>query len=348
MRAGLGSWVLVGVVAPVLIALDLFVVPRRTDRVRLRTAAGWTLVWTALGLAFGLVVWAEAGQKYAIKYATGYVVERGMTIDLVLVFAVIVARFRPPDDARRRVIFIALWAGLLIRLPFIGLGATMAEQDRLSGRLLLAGGLAAAGVFLFRHRETHPDPHQLWTVRRLIERGRVRDEYLGTELAAAGPHHRRSLTLAGLLLVALLTADFFFAVTIPIAFAYSKPAFLVLASNVFALLGFRSLYYVIEGLTVDTVRLKVGLAIALWLVAVDLAFGWLFPLGEWTLLVLALVIIGAPIALSVHRRILSGGTVEAVAPGHHHAEPATEAAEPAVPDRHGAQRGRAVDPGAHG
>lgn len=317
MPTGVASWVLVGLVAPALIALDLFVVPRQQERVPLRTALLWTLVWTAVGLAFGLVVWNEAGSKYAIKYATGYVVERGMTIDLVLVFAVIVYRFRPPEAARRRVVFIALWAGLLIRLPFIGIGAAMAEQDRLSGRLLLAGGLAAAGVFLFRHRERHPDPQQLWTVRTLVARGRVRPEYVGAELMAPGPQHRRSLTLAGLLLVALLTADLFFAVTIPIAFAYSKPAFLVLASNVFALLGFRSLYYVVEGLTIDTVRLKIGLAVALWLVALDLAAGGLFPLGDWTLLVLALLVIGAPIAVSVHRRGAVTDTVEALGPTGH-------------------------------
>lgn len=293
------AWIAFIVLAPVVFGLELFVIPRRSP-VPLRMALWLSLMWFLVGVGFAVVVGAEWGEAYAIKYTSGFMVEKGLTIDQVLVFAFTVRRFGAPRDAARRVIFIALVAGLLLRLPFIALGALLAERDRPLSLILIGGVFALLAVVLIRDRAKERDPAAGPLARWLVEHRRVVPEYRGTELVVPVEGERR-FTLAGVLLVVLLGADLLFASTVPLAFSYSKPAFLVFASATFSLLGFRSLYSAAAGLRIDIAKLKGALGLVFAIFGLNLVIQPFVPTNDptWVLPLLGFLAILIPVAAAV-------------------------------------------------
>jgi tellurite resistance protein TerC len=286
-------WVSALVLAPLLIAFDLFVVGRIHPVLGDRAAAVWTLFWFALGLGYALLVWASAGETYAIKYTTGFLVEKALTIDQVFVIALLVKSWKTPDSLAGRVVFLSLWLGLLMRLPFIGLGNLMAENDSELFHLIMAALFVIGGIFLVRTRNEHAEPSRKPALR-LAERFRpVLPEYVGKNLVVRRDG-RKMFTLGAVVIIALLSADLYFAATVPLAFAFTKPAFIVLSSNIMALLGFRSLYGFAVSINLNVATLKVTVALVLWLVAVDQAAANRVHQPTWIVPTLVLAIVGAP------------------------------------------------------
>jgi len=159
----------------------------------------------------------------------------------------------------------------------------------------------AGAVLLLRTRHHEPDPRHGWFVRHLALDDRIEPSYHDRKLVVRSPDGRRMLTLAGVLLVALLTADLFFAGAVPLGFSYAKPGILVFASSVFALLGFRSMFYVVANLEIDVAKLKVGLAVVFGLIGLDVLAhpAWEEHKPTWFIPFVALVAIVIPIAAGV-------------------------------------------------
>jgi tellurite resistance protein TerC len=294
------AWVALLIITPVLLALDLFVFPRGVDAVEPRTARIWTIVWTLVGLSFTGVVWLLSGEHYANKYATGFLVEKGLTVDQVLVFALVVTNFAAPRRAAARTIFVALWVGLLVKVPFILFGTAIARQG--TGELHWVVGVLFlfGGVIFLRSRRRQPGDEQNWFATRVLAHHSVVERWDDDRFVSqeAG---RRVYTLAFAMLVVLVSTDFYFAATVPLAFAVKKPGFLVLASSALAMLGIRSLYWWVASLEVDRVKLRIALAIVLWLVGIELIA---FPYAHepsWVLPLLLLIVIAWPL-LSARRR----------------------------------------------
>jgi len=298
------AWIAVLTITPMLLGLDIFVLPRGEGPVELRTARAWTIFWTLVGLSFTAVVWLLSDAHYANKYATGFLVEKGLTVDQVLVFAVVIANFDAPRKAAARTIFVALWLGLVLKVPFIFFGTAIARNG--TGELHWAVGilfLVGGGIFL-RSRTREPGDERNWFAARVARHHAVVDRWEDDRFVV---HEggRRFYTLAFLMLAVLVSTDFYFAATVPLAFAVKKPGFLVLTSSALAMLGIRSLYWWVASLEVDRVKLRIALAIVLVLVGLELI---LFPYAHepsWVLPALLILVIAWPL-LSARRRVVSG------------------------------------------
>jgi tellurite resistance protein TerC len=295
------AWIAVLIITPMLLGLDMFVLPRGRDAVEPRTARAWTVVWTLVGLAFTPVVWLLSDAHYANKYATGFLVEKGLTVDQVLVFAVVLTNFDAPRKAAARTIFVALWLGLVLKVPFIFFGTAIARRG--TGELHWAVGILflIGGAIFLRSRTREPGDERNWFAARVARHPAVVDRWEDDRFVVH-ENGRRYYTLAFLMLAVLVSTDFYFAATVPLAFAVKKPGFLVLTSSALAMLGIRSLYWWVASLEVDRVKLRIALAIVLILVGLELI---VFPYAHepsWILPLLLIIVIAWPL-LSARRRV---------------------------------------------
>lgn len=315
MRAPLWLWLVLLVGTPALLAVDLFVIYPRHRPGRHLGPGLWSLAWFALGLALIPAVGAVAGETYAIKYTTGFLVEKGLDLDQVFVFALAVAAYKAPAQAAGRVVLWALVAGVLLRIPFVWLGYWLGEHGFGVAELVILCGFVLAGVFLVRTRHDEADPLDNRFAHLMARTVAVEPAYVGKAfLVHRGG--RRVFTLSGVLLVVLLTADLYFAATVPMVFAFTKPPFLVVASTCAALLGWGSLYAWASTIRVEPAKLKVGMAVVLWLVAADLVSYWIRKSPPtWVLPVLIAVTIAVPIAASIRSRSKDGGVVSGAGGG---------------------------------
>jgi tellurite resistance protein TerC len=263
-----------------MLALDLFVLHRRAHEVSLREAAAWSAVWIVVGLGFGGLVWAWAGNGGAQAYLAGYLIEKSLSVDNIFLFAAIFSALAIPARYQHRVLMFGIIGALLMRAGFIAAGIGLLEAIHpviyVFGAILL---VAAAGMLRGDSHAAPREPPVLRVLRRVLP--------VGDRL-----HGQRFLVrdggglIATPLLVALVvveTADVIFAVdSIPAVLAVTTDPFIVYTSNVFALLGMRALYFLLAG-AADRIRyLRPGLAVILAAVAVKLLLADVWELPAWS------------------------------------------------------------------
>jgi tellurite resistance protein TerC len=300
MDVALWHWgAFVGLVVA-LLAFDLVVFARRDREISFRRVLGWSIGWTALGVAFAGVILAWQGGGAASEYLTGFVIEKSLSIDNLFVFALVFGYFGVPAASQRRVLFWGIVGAIVLRAIFIFAGAAL--LDAFHYTIYVFGGfLVLTGLRMARHSdvEIHPDRNPalkllgrvLPIVKRyegerfvVRERGRV----FATPLLAA--------------LVLVATFDVVFAVdSIPAIFAVTRETFLVCAANAFSLLGLASLYFVLAELLGRFHYLNVGLGIVLVFVGAKMAAADLYELPIWTSLVVIVGVLGAAVGASVLR-----------------------------------------------
>jgi tellurite resistance protein TerC len=283
------AWLLFITLVLVLLALDLGVFHRSAHVVTFREAIGWSLVWLTLGLGFAGVVYVgyehrwcglgtvvdpvdgsfNDGAAAMGKYLTGYVVEKSLSVDNIFVIAMIFSGLAVPRLYQHRVLFWGVAGAVAMRAVMIVLGARLiAEFHWLLG--VFAVLLIVTAVRMLMAREEHWDPAQsrvLRWCRRLVP---IVDEYHGQRFLVRRPAAAGGLVAFTPLAVALVlveAADLVFAVdSIPAIFAITGDPFLVFTSNVFAILGLRSLYFLLAGMVGKFRYLKPALAAVLLVV----------------------------------------------------------------------------------
>jgi tellurite resistance protein TerC len=272
IEGGVGSpWLWGGFVAFILamLALDLGVLHRRAHEVRPREALLWSAVWIALALTFAGVVWVGFGPLRAQEYVTGWFIEKSLSIDNLFVFVLIFGAFRIPARDQHRVLFLGILSALVLRAGMIVGGAALLQ--RFHWLVYVFGAfLLVTGVRLWGHRQDAPDPAggrvARW-VRRLVPSTTRVDS--GRFFVREGG--RLLATPLLLALLAIEVTDVAFAVdSIPAIFAVTDDPFIVFTSNVFAILGLRSLYFALAGLVDRFRHLKAGLAAVLAYVGVKM------------------------------------------------------------------------------
>ncbi len=274
----------------VALALDLGVFHRDAHVVATREALSWTIAWVSLAAVFGLGVLLVRGPESAIAYATGYVIEYSLSVDNVFVFGLIFTAFAVPRELQHRVLFWGVIGALVMRFIMIAAGAALIE--RAAWILLLFGGfLVVTGIRMLIARGTHgTDPTANLFVRLARRVVRVHPAFEGQRFftkTAAG----RAATPLFLALVAVEASDLLFAVdSIPAIFAVTTDPFVVFTSNAFAILGLRSLYFLLADAAARFRHLKTGLALILIFVGAKLL------LAEW-LDVPALVSLGTVVLI---------------------------------------------------
>lgn len=281
-----------------MLALDLGVFHRKAHAVGFREAAAWSAVWIALALLFGAWVWRAFGAQRGLEFLAGYLVEKSLSVDNVFVFLVLFSALGIPAALQHRVLFWGILGALALRAAMIfGGGALLARFHW----LLYAFGafLVLTGVRLFLQRRDAARPEDgllLPLARRLIpSTPRLHGERF---LAAEGG--RRVATPLLLALVLVEASDVVFALdSIPAVLAITSDPFIVFTSNVFAILGLRSLFFLLGGL-VDRFRyLKVGLAAVLVLVGAKMIAADLVEVPPALSLAVIAAVLGASVGASL-------------------------------------------------
>lgn len=255
-----------------MLALDLGVFHRKAHVVSFREALAWTVAWVTLAMLFNLGVWHYAGAQKALEFTTGYVIEYSLSVDNIFVFALLFSHFAVPLKYQHRVLFWGILGALLLRAVMIVAGTVLITKFAwiiyVFGAFLILTGIK---MIVKREEEIHPEhnPVVRWFRKFVPMTSNYReDKFFVREHGA--------LMATPLFLVLLLVeiSDVIFAVdSIPAIFAVTKDPFIVYTSNVFAILGLRSLYFALAGVMDKFHYLKMGLGVVLTFVGVKMLLG---------------------------------------------------------------------------
>ncbi len=282
-----------------MLAIDLGVFHRQAHAVSLREASVWSAVWIGLALVFNLGVWKFLGPQPGVEFLTGYLIEKSLSVDNIFVIALLFAYFKVPDAYQHRVLFWGILGALVMRAGFILAGAALLERFHwiiyLFGAFLILTGIKMA--FAPEHGLEPEKNPVVRLVRRLMP---VTADFRGPAFFVR-EGGRRAATPLFLVLVMVEFTDLVFAVdSIPAIFAVTRDPFLVYTSNVFAILGLRSLYFLLAGVMHKFEYLKLGLAAILVFVGAKMALvDWVkIPAG------VSLGVIAAILAVAVAASLL--------------------------------------------
>ena len=282
-----------------LLVLD-FLVTRRPHEVSMREAVGWSAFYVAIPVAFGLWVWNAHGGERGLEYYTGYLVEKSLSVDNLFVFLLLLTAFAVPKEYQQRVLLIGVAGALVLRGIFIALGAQLIAS--FSAAFLLFGIiLLLTAVKVLRDALSDADHtidiQSLRSVRLLRRFWPVTDDYRGTRLTVR-ENGRRALTPMLLVVVAILGTDIVFAIdSVPAVYGITEDPYLVFATNAFALLGLRALYFVLQGALASLAHLGHGLAAILAFIGVKLVLHWAHDVWAWVPEVPTLLSLGVIVAI---------------------------------------------------
>jgi tellurite resistance protein TerC len=297
--APLSVWIGFNLFILVMLALDLGVFHRTAHEVSFKEAATWSAVWVALALAFNVGVWQFMGAEKGTQFLTGYLIEKSLSVDNIFVFALIFSYFAVPALYQHRVLFWGILGALVLRAIFIAAGAALIARFHwvvyVFGAFLVLTGLKMA---LAPSKGLEPGKNPvLRLVRRLMP---VTERYHGQRFFV-----REGGALAAtplfLVLVLVETTDLIFAVdSIPAIFAITTDPFLVYTSNVFAILGLRSLYFLLAGVMHKFEYLKLGLAAVLVFVGTKMALVDVYKIPS----AVSLAVVGGLLAIAIAASLL--------------------------------------------
>ena len=264
-------WIWIGFTVFVLamLALDLGVFHRKAHAVSLKESLAWTAVWVALALLFNAGVWHYAGSQKALEFFTGYLIEKSLSVDNIFVFALLFSYFAVPLKYQHKVLFWGILGALVMRAVMIGAGVALITRFSwiiyLFGAFLILTGIK---MIVKREEEIHPERNPVvgW-FKRLMP---VTSDYREDRFFVRENGIRMATPLFVVLLLVEFT-DLIFAVdSIPAIFAVTTDPFIVYTSNVFAILGLRSLYFALAGVMDKFHYLKIGLGVVLTFVGVKM------------------------------------------------------------------------------
>jgi tellurite resistance protein TerC len=253
-----------------MLALDLGVFNRKAHVVTIKEAAIWTSVWVTLGLAFAGLMFAWQGPQKGVEWLTGYLIEYSLAVDNIFVFVLVFSAFAVPPQYRHRVLFWGIIGALVMRGAMIAVGAELI--DRFHWILYVFGGfLLFTGVrMLLAKKDEHVDLEKNPAIRLARRLFPISKEYDGQKFFTVKNGVRMATPLF-LVLVFIEFTDLVFAVdSIPAIFAITRDPFIVFTSNVMAILGLRSMYFLLADIVDRFVYLKTGLAVILSFIGVKL------------------------------------------------------------------------------
>ncbi len=262
-------WIGFNVFVLAMLALDLGVFHRKAHVVSLKESFAWTAVWVVLALVFNAGLWYFAGSQKALEFFTGYLIEKSLSVDNVFVFALLFSYFAVPPIYQHRVLFWGILGALIMRAIMIAAGAVLIAK--FSWIIYVFGGfLILTGIKMIVKREEEIHPERNPVVRWFKKLMPVTPDYRADKFFV----RENGILMATPLFVVLLLveiSDLIFAVdSIPAIFAVTTDPFIVYTSNVFAILGLRSLYFALAGVMDKFHYLKIGLGVVLAFVGVKM------------------------------------------------------------------------------
>ncbi len=293
---GSSTWLWVGfsVFILLMLSLDLGLLNRRAHTIKYREAAIWSAVWVTLALIFAGLVFYYQGSERGFEFLTGYLIELSLSVDNLFVFLLIFSYFKVPAKYQHRVLFWGVMGALIMRLTMIFVGAALI--NRFHWIIYIFGSfLVYTGIKMFRQEELDIQPEENPIVR-LVTRYIPITRHYEEEKFFTRVNGKRVGTLLLLVLIIVEITDLVFAVdSIPAIFAITTNTFIVYTSNVFAILGLRSMYFLLAGVVEKFQYLKMGLAIVLTFIGAKMlvvAVGIHIPI-EFSLVFVAVVLLGS-------------------------------------------------------
>lgn len=293
-------WVGFGAVVLGLLAVDLGLFNRKPHEIGFLEALKLSAIYILLAALFGAALFWLEGTETGLAFATGYLIEKSLSLDNIFVFVLIFAHFAVPPPLQHRALFWGIMGALVLRAILILIGAALIAAFSwilyLFGLLLVASGikmLLAAGA--------EPDLANNRVLGFLRRRLRVTPDYEGTHFFV---RRDAKLWVTPLFLVVMLieVCDVVFAVdSIPAIFAVTQDTFIVLTSNVFAVLGLRALYFALAGLVHRFHYLKYGLALVLVVIGAKMLIADIYHLPTWLALAITGILIGGSVVVSLLR-----------------------------------------------
>src|SRR6266853_1027906 len=293
----------------VLLYLDLAVFHRRAHVVRFKESLAWTAIWFCLAMLFALGLKPMRGEKEALEFVTGYLIELSLSMDNVFVIALIFSYFRIPSEYQHRVLFWGILGALIMRGFMIGIGVALITL--LNWILYVFGALLVFSGIKMMFVETEVEPEKNWVIRLVRKFYPVAPQLDGHKFVTHWDG-KRALTPLALVLLMVETTDLIFAVdSIPAVFAVTKIPFIVFTSNVFAILGLRSLYFVLAGAISYFRYLKYGLSLVLVFIGLKMLLDphdrppmWFFQVDISTST--SLIVVASIILLSMIASVIAG------------------------------------------
>ncbi|HKW30801.1 MAG TPA: TerC family protein [Verrucomicrobiae bacterium] len=307
-RVAITPWHWAGFILCVLIflALDLGLFHRRAHVVKFKEALAWTAFWFLLAMLFAGAMAYWRGHEDAVQFTAGYVIELSLSLDNVLVIALIFAWFRVPSELQHRLLFLGILGALVMRGVMIAAGVALIHE--FAWVLYLFGAfLLFAGIKMVFSRKAMLQPENNLALRLARKLFPVTPDFIGGKFFTR-LEGRLALTPLALVLLLVETTDLIFAVdSVPAVFSVTRKAFIVFTSNVFAILGLRSLYFLLAGALGYFRYLKIGLSAVLVFIGAKMLLEPHGPSPQWfqikiptgiSLLVVAVILLVA-ITLSV-------------------------------------------------
>jgi tellurite resistance protein TerC len=291
-------WIGFALFVLMMLALDLGVFHRKSHTVGMKEALAWSGVWVGLALLFNAGVWLWHGQDKGLEFLTGYVVELSLSVDNLFVFLLIFGYFRVPTQYQHKVLFWGILGALVMRAVFIAAGVTLMQRFHwviyVFGAVLIVSGLKMA---FDKDQEVHPERNPVLKLfRRLMP---VTAEYHGDRFFVK----QEKLLLATPLFIVLLmleTTDLVFAVdSVPAVLAITTDPFIVYTSNVFAILGLRSMFFALAGVMKLFAYLHYGLAAVLVFVGAKMLMAGFFKIPTLTSLLVIVGLLAIAVAASL-------------------------------------------------
>ena len=287
MKEGIWFWVVFNAGVLVLLALDLLVFHRKPRAIKFREAVAWSIFWVLLAAAFAVLVCLRGGSQKALEFTTGYIIEESLSIDNLFIFLLIFRFFKVEDELQHKILFWGIIGALVTRGIFIVVGVSLLRRFEwivyLFGAFLVYTGIR---LFTQNEQEVHPEKNPvLKLVRRFV---RVTDNYVNGKFFVRQGGELWATPLFIVLLVVESTDVLFATDSIPAVLAVTPDPFIVYTSNVFAILGLRSIYFALAGMMGIFHYLSEGLAVILVFIGAKMLLSHFFVIPTaWALGVVA-------------------------------------------------------------
>ncbi len=301
-------WIAFHVGVFIALIVDLVSFKRRDRELSMRAAVQRSVLWVILSLCFSVVVWRLKGPQHGLDFLTGYLIEYSLSVDNIFVFVLIFAYFRVPPRAQHRVLVWGIVGALVMRGIMIWCGIALVQRFHFV--LYLFGlFLVITALRMFFGKYERRDFGESWVIRICRRAFPITNEFYNEHFHAR-VDGRWMLTPLALALIAIDIMDLVFAVdSIPAVFAITQDPFIVYTSNICAIIGLRSLYFLLARLIDRFIYLQTGLAVILGFVGVKMIVADYYPISNWISLGVIVLVLAVTITISMivtERRAAAG------------------------------------------
>ena len=298
MTTSIWFWIAFHVGVFIALIVDLVSFKRRDRELSMRAAVQRSVLWVILSLCFSVVVWRLKGPQHGLDFLTGYLIEYSLSVDNIFVFVLIFAYFRVPPRAQHRVLVWGIVGALVMRGIMIWCGIALVQRFHfvlyLFGLFLL---ITALRMFFGKYERR--DFGESWVIRICRRAFPITNEFYNEHFHAR-VDGRWMLTPLALALIAIDIMDLVFAVdSIPAVFAITQDPFIVYTSNICAIIGLRSLYFLLARLIDRFIYLQTGLAVILGFVGIKMIVADYYPISNWISLGVIVLVLAVTITISM-------------------------------------------------